>query len=296
MKCFIYREMIIGQEQLVSDMVWEVFEEFVAPGYAPEGIETFRCFIQVDELKKATESGRFFTICCWDEETLVGSITIRDGNHISLLFVRKDYHQQGIAKKLLFKAVNKCNEWKADLTEITVNSSPYAVNIYKRLGFKAIGEQITQNGITYIPMKMLSAADILICNMRIDDYNDIYKLWNNTSGMGLSDADSYDNIDKFLIRNKGLSYICKHEDKIIGTILCGHDGRRGYIYHVTVAEEYRGRGIGRKLVEKSLEGLKFQGINKCHLFVFADNNIGNDFWTSLGWNRRKEIFVYSKSY
>ncbi|NMB44554.1 MAG: GNAT family N-acetyltransferase [Clostridiales bacterium] len=137
---------------------------------------------------------------------------------------------------------------------------------------------------------------MLICNMRIDDYNDIYKLWNNTSGMGLSDADSYDNIDKFLIRNKGLSYICKHEDKIIGTILCGHDGRRGYIYHVTVAEEYRGRGIGRKLVEKSLEGLKIQGINKCHLFVFADNNIGNDFWTSVGWNRRKEIFVYSKSY
>lgn len=65
MKCFTYTEMKTGQEQFVPDMVWEVFEEFVAPGYSPEGIETFRCFIQIDELKKAIESGRFFTICCW---------------------------------------------------------------------------------------------------------------------------------------------------------------------------------------------------------------------------------------
>ncbi len=290
MKCFRYSEMLIGQEQLVSDMVWEVFKEFVAPGYSPEGIQTFKYFIQADELQKATESGRFFTICCWDEETLVGSITIRDGNHISLLFVKKDYHRQGIAKELFCKAIKKCS----NLTEMTVNASSYAVNIYKRLGFKATGEQLTQNGITYIPMKIISASDALFHNMKIEDYHDIYKLWSSTAGMGLSDADTYDNIYKFLIRNRELSYICRYEDKMIGTILCGHDGRRGYIYHVTVTEVYRGRGIGRVLVEKSLEKLRMQGIHKCHLFVFTDNAIGNAFWTSIGWSRRNTLFVYSK--
>jgi ribosomal protein S18 acetylase RimI-like enzyme len=295
LKNYIYSEMITGQEQLVSDVVWEVFEEFVAPGYSYEGIETFKNFIQANEIRKATDSGRMFTICCWDGKILAGVIAMRDGNHICLLFVKKDYHRQGIAKELLNRAINKCKKIRPDLTQITVNSSPYAVNIYKRLGFEAVGDQTTRDGITYIPMKMSFTADVSIHEMQIGDYDEIYELWRNTSGMGLSNADKKENIQKFLIKNKGLSYVCRHEDKIIGTILCGHDGRRGYIYHMTVAEEHRGRGIGRRLVEISLEGLKSEGINKWHLFVLADNTIGNAFWASTGWNKREDIFVYSKS-
>ncbi|HOJ12798.1 MAG TPA: GNAT family N-acetyltransferase [Clostridiales bacterium] len=131
--------------------------------------------------------------------------------------------------------------------------------------------------------------------IQIDDYSEIYELWGNTSGMGLSDADTHENIYKFLLRNKGLSFVCRHVDKIIGTILCGHDGRRGYIYHVTVAEKYRGRGIGLMLVDKSLQALKEEGISKCHLFVFSDNVVGNAFWNAKGWTKREDIFVYSKS-
>ena len=295
MKCFTYTEMKTGQEQFVSDMVWEVFKEFVAPGYSPEGIETFRCFIQIDELKKETESGRFFTICCWDDETLAGSITIRDGNHISLSFVKKDYHQQGIAKELFVKALEKCNELKPDSTEITVNSSPYAVDIYKRLGFSAVGKQITQNGITYIPMRKQLDVNILIHEMQISNYDEFYKLWSTTPGIGLSDADTHENIHRFLFRNEGLSFVCRHEDRIIGTILCGHDGRRGYIYNVAVAEKYSGRGIGQMLVDRSLQKLKGEGIIKCHIFVFSDNEIGNAFWSSTGWTKRDDIFVYSKN-
>lgn len=296
MKCFSYCEMKAGEEQYVSDMVWEVFKEFVAPGYSTEGIETFRNFIHEKELKKATESGRLFTICCWDGEALAGSITMRDGNHISLLFVKKDYHRQGIAKELFSRALEKCKEIEPDIYEISVNSSPYAVVIYKRLGFSVVGEQTTQNGITYIPMKMKSDVNILIQEMKIDDYSEIYELWCNTPGMGLSDADMHENIHSFLLRNNGLSFVCRYEDRIIGTILCGHDGRRGYIYHVTVAEKYRGRGIGKMLVDKSLQKLKEEGINKCHLFVFRDNEIGNAFWSTTGWTKREDIFVYSKSF
>lgn len=134
-----------------------------------------------------------------------------------------------------------------------------------------------------------------VLEMQTDDYKEIYELWSNTPGMGISDADSYEYIDKFLLRNKGLSFVCRHEDKIIGTILCGHDGRRGYIYHVTVAEKFRGRGIGQMLVEKSLQKLKEEGINKCHLFVFCDNELGNAFWNAKGWIKREDIFVYSRS-
>lgn len=131
--------------------------------------------------------------------------------------------------------------------------------------------------------------------IHIDDYSEIYALWSRTPGMGLSDADSRKNVEKFLIRNKGISFCFEEDGKMIGTILCGHDGRRGYIYHVTVDAEHRGSGIGRALVEKSLERLKTEGIDKCHLFVFGDNVIGNDFWASSGWAKRDDIFVYSKS-
>ncbi|HHV97577.1 MAG TPA: GNAT family N-acetyltransferase [Clostridiaceae bacterium] len=131
--------------------------------------------------------------------------------------------------------------------------------------------------------------------MQIDDYNEIYELWYNTPGVGLSNADKRENIERFLARNKGLSFFCKHGGKIIGTIMCGHDGRRGHIYHLAVAENYRGKGIGRRLVEMSLERLKSEGIDKCHIFVYPENDIGNGFWTSRGWIKREDVFVYSKS-
>lgn len=137
--------------------------------------------------------------------------------------------------------------------------------------------------------------DILIDEMQIDDYSEIYELWRNTPGMGLSDADSHENIHRFLLRNKGLSFVCRCNGRIIGTIMCGHDGRRGYIYHVAVSEKFRRRGIGRMLVDKSLSKLKEEGINKCHLFVISSNEIGNAFWSSNGWSKREDIFVYSKS-
>ncbi len=131
--------------------------------------------------------------------------------------------------------------------------------------------------------------------IHIDDYNEIYMLWSMTPGMGLSAADSKSNIERFLIRNRGLSFCYEKDDKIIGTALCGHDGRRGYIYHVTVLNEYRGRGIGNRLVNESLDGLKNAEINKCHLFVFNDITNGNHFWSTTGWSKREDIFVYSKN-
>lgn len=132
-----------------------------------------------------------------------------------------------------------------------------------------------------------------IREIHIDDHAEIHSLWSNTPGMGLSDADSGPNVKSFLDRNRGLSFCYEEDGKIAGTILCGHDGRRGYVYHVTVAPEYRGRGIGRLLVRRSLEKLREEGIRKCHLFVFQDNEAGNAFWSRTGWTKRQDIYVYS---
>jgi ribosomal protein S18 acetylase RimI-like enzyme len=130
--------------------------------------------------------------------------------------------------------------------------------------------------------------------MTIDDYDEAYDLWIHTEGMGISHSDTKSEIEKFLSRNPGFSFVCIEDGKVVGTILCGHDGRRGFIYHVAVQKELRGRKIGQELIRHSLEKLKLDGIMKCHLMVFADNEAGNLFWNHIGWMRRNEIVLYSK--
>lgn len=129
--------------------------------------------------------------------------------------------------------------------------------------------------------------------MTIEAYDEIYSIWCSIPGIGLSNADSRKSIEKYLKRNPNMSFSCYDGNKIVGTILCGHDGRRGYIHHTCVLPEYRGENIGKKLVEKALQVLKNEGIDKCHLFVFCDNDMGKNFWNRLGWKKRSDLLVYS---
>ncbi|MCX7771748.1 MAG: GNAT family N-acetyltransferase [Clostridia bacterium] len=130
--------------------------------------------------------------------------------------------------------------------------------------------------------------------MRIEDYDDMLELWQNTPGMGLSRADDKDEIAMFLKHNPGLCFTCSELGRIVGTILCGFDGRRGYLYHLAVDKAYRHRGLGKALVHKSLEALSKKGVEKCHLFVFKDNALGRGFWENTGWKQREDIVVFSK--
>jgi len=131
--------------------------------------------------------------------------------------------------------------------------------------------------------------------MKASDYQGIFTLWQDGEGIGLSNADSEANIQRFLARNPALSFVAVHNGRIVGAILCGHDGRRGYIYHLFVAKPHRNKGIGRRLVTKSLERLKEEGIDKCHLFVFARNELGRNFWLNSGWTLREDLVVMSKA-
>lgn len=130
--------------------------------------------------------------------------------------------------------------------------------------------------------------------MTMEDYDAAYALWSHTEGMGLSAADSRQGIWRFLERNPGLSLVARNEAQLIGTVLCGHDGRRGYLHHLAVAQPYRGQGLGRRLVGVSLAKLAAAGIQKCHVFLHRDNQAGEQFWRRIGWELRSELNMMSR--
>ena len=120
--------------------------------------------------------------------------------------------------------------------------------------------------------------------MKIQDYNEIYDLWVQTEGITLrSIDDSEDGIHKFLKRNPGNSFVCRINNEIVGTILCGHDGRKGFIYHTVVKKEYRNKGIGKKLVSSSIDSLRQEDITKVAVLINENNELGNRFWESGGF-------------
>ena len=137
---------------------------------------------------------------------------------------------------------------------------------------------------------------MIIRQMVIEDYKQVYDLWIHTTGMGLNNLDdSEEGIEKFLERNPTTCFVAEQVGKIIGVILAGHDGRRGFIYHTTVNEEYRKQGIGKSLVDHVLDALEKEGIHKVALVVFERNQLGNDFWEKQGFTGRDDIVYRNKS-
>lgn len=133
-----------------------------------------------------------------------------------------------------------------------------------------------------------------IREMTIMDYEQAYDLWTRTEGMGLDDIDdSKDGIARFLKRNPHCSFVAEDKGVIVGTILSGHDGRRGHLYHAAVDAEYRGQGIGKTLVKKVIDVFKREGITKCSLVVYRNNEIGNSFWIKSGWEKRLDLNYYN---
>ena len=132
--------------------------------------------------------------------------------------------------------------------------------------------------------------------MNIEDYDGIYDLWINTPGMGLNTTDdSREGIDKYLKRNPTSSFVAEDDGKIVGVIMSGHDGRRGYIHHTAVLPDYRNQGIAKKLVDNAMNALDKEGINKVGLVVFERNEIGNGFWEKIGFVVRDDLVYRNKN-
>ena len=129
--------------------------------------------------------------------------------------------------------------------------------------------------------------------MTIDDYDQVYALWHRIRGFGLRSVDdSREGIQRFLKRNPTTSVVAVIDGEVVGAILCGHDGRRGCLYHVCVDEAYRMRGIGKAMVVAAMEALKEEKINKVSLIAFTKNDIGNAFWKEIGWTKRQDLNYY----
>jgi ribosomal protein S18 acetylase RimI-like enzyme len=130
--------------------------------------------------------------------------------------------------------------------------------------------------------------------MDIADYPSVRRLWEDNPTIGLSAADSPEGIALFLERNPGGNIVAVDGEAIVGNILCGYDGRRGYIYHLAVAEAFRRNGIGTRLIDLALENLAGHGINKCHLFVFETNESAIEFYRTGDWVERDDLKIFSK--
>jgi ribosomal protein S18 acetylase RimI-like enzyme len=133
-----------------------------------------------------------------------------------------------------------------------------------------------------------------IREMTIADFEEVKLLWQHSNGIELSSADTKESIARFLERNPGLSFVARDGDQLVGAVLCGHDGRRGYIDHLAVSQSHRCQGIGRALVGRCLYNLVQIGIRKWHLFVMQDNQDAIEFWRKLGWAQRVELVTMSK--
>lgn len=129
--------------------------------------------------------------------------------------------------------------------------------------------------------------------MTIEDYDEVFAMWQITTKRALSDADSRENIEFYLRRNPLLSQVAVADGRIVGTVLCGHDGRRGFIHHMAVLPEYRRHNIAKTMAQTALDALCRDGIAKTHIFCYTNNSLGQSFWTAMGWERREDVFVYS---
>jgi ribosomal protein S18 acetylase RimI-like enzyme len=129
--------------------------------------------------------------------------------------------------------------------------------------------------------------------MTADDCSDVLALWRRTEGIGLNESESAPEVAKFLSRNPELSHVALSADgAVLGAVLCGHDGRRGYLHHLAVDVMHRRRGIARALVEHCLSRLHALGIRKCNIFLFRDNGRGSEFWQHNGWSERDDLRVF----
>lgn len=141
-----------------------------------------------------------------------------------------------------------------------------------------------------------AGEDMEIRKLTINDYEEIYELWMSTPGMGLNNIDdSKSGIDKYLKRNPNTCFVAIVSGKIVGVILSGHDGRRGYIYHLAVSIVNRSKGIGSALIDTALKALKDEDILKVALVVFKNNDIGNTFWECKGFNTREDLNYRNKA-
>src|SRR6266704_6294910 len=127
------------------------------------------------------------------------------------------------------------------------------------------------------------SGKIITREFSIDDYDAALRIWERVKGIEIAEGDDRESVAQFLARNPGLSRVATDGSAIIAVALCGHDGRRGHIYHLAVDPAYQGRGLGKRLLNECLEGVRRAGLKRVIIMVSDDNRRGGEFWKRRGW-------------
>jgi ribosomal protein S18 acetylase RimI-like enzyme len=138
----------------------------------------------------------------------------------------------------------------------------------------------------------MAAYSLEIREMTVDDYEPVVTLWNAAPGVRANET--RDELAQILARNPGLCCVALHQGELAGAVLCCHDGRRGYLYHLAVAEKFRRQSVGRRLVERCQSQLQAVGIRRCTIFLVADNEAGEQFWLQTGWRERTDLKAFAR--
>lgn len=227
----------------------------------------------------------------------VGAIRIIDKNDgsrkkISPIWIMPAFRNKGYAQQAIKEAekLYGSDHWCLD----TILQEKGNLHLYEKLGYHQTGK--TEHINDRMDIVFYEKDSISYRTMSIDDYDKVYALWMSCKNMGFNNLDdSREGIERFLKRNPNTSFVAEDKEKITGIVLAGHDGRRGYIYHMSVSEDCRRQGIAGSLLEHSLDALKNEGINKVALLVFNRNEVGNAFWEKQGFTIREDVAYRNKA-
>lgn len=136
--------------------------------------------------------------------------------------------------------------------------------------------------------------DFVLREVTVEDFSQVLHLWESVEGVVLTDTDDPPNLEDYLSRNPGLSTVAEFRGELIAVVLCGHDGRRGYLHHLAVRADSRNRGVGRAMVDRCMERLAGCGIKRCNLFILNDHATARDFWQRDDWIEWPEIRLLQK--
>ena len=216
----------------------------------------------------------------------------QDESSLFTIFVRPDCQGKGVGKAIVETLERDSFALRAKRIEIPASIT--GLPFYLKMGYSY------KNGIAEPDEERLYRLEkrrkIIIRVMNTEDYDRVYALWMSCKNMGFNNLDdSRQGIEKYLKRNPSTCFVAEQDDAIVGVILAGHDGRRGFIHHMAVAEDCRRQGIATDLLDQALAALKEEGINKAALLVFNRNEAGNAFWERQGFTARDDVTYRNKT-
>lgn len=207
------------------------------------------------------------------------------------------WRRRGIASTILQRLLVVASE--RGCRRVSMHALPQGRSIYLKAGFVSVDMEmrLTLPARDEQPEGHLRSPQ-QACQIQpftVTDYDDVIAFWKQQAGVGLNESDERDRIALFLDRNRGLSFVVRDGGRVVGAVLCGHDGRRGYLHHLAVASSHRKQGIGKELVQLCLKRLHEAGIQKCNIFLFDGNSEGEGFWRAVRFQNRPDLKLMQRA-